>query len=414
MSNSDAHHIPATFSEARMSQPVTSKRAGLPQLILLLIGSCMPVLGAVLLSPVLPRMSEHFAATPGADVLVPMVLTVPALFIALGAPFAGAIADRFDRKRLLIVTMVGYSIFGTAPLYLDSLQAILGSRVLVGICEAAIMTCCTTLISDYWSGPRRVRYLGLQTLVATIAATAFFALGGLLGAGGWRVPFGVYAVAALAAIPMAVFLWQPATARHDERQPWPWRDLAVPSLVTIGGGIVFYTLIVQLSYVLNAAGVSDPASIGGITAVMSLATAIAAGLFTKVASRGPRVLLIAEFATSGLGLLLIFASGSVPVIVAGAVLTGAATGLLLPTLLTWAVNRLPFAQRGRGTGLWTGALFLGEFVSPLLVAALAAVTGGLAASLAVLGLASLIMAALVGTVLAVPTSPLNALPAEQP
>nr|BFE78309.1 hypothetical protein GCM10020093_009100 [Planobispora longispora] len=46
----------------------------------------MPVLGAVLLSPVLPRISEHFAATPGVDVLVPVILTIPALFIALGAP----------------------------------------------------------------------------------------------------------------------------------------------------------------------------------------------------------------------------------------------------------------------------------------------------------------------------------------
>ncbi|GGS94723.1 MFS transporter [Planobispora rosea] len=392
----------------------------------------MPVLGAVLLSPVLPRISEHFAATPGSDVLVPVILTVPALFIALGAPFAGAVADKFDRKRLLIAAMVGYAISGTAPLYLDSIQAILASRVLVGVCEAAIMTCCTTLIADYWSGPRRIRYLGLQTLVTTVAATAFFALGGLLGAGGWRTPFWLYAVAALAAIPMALLLWQPAAAHHGgphdggphdggphdggphhgDREPWPWRALAVPSLVTIGGGVVFYTLIVQLSYVLDGVGVSDPAVIGGVTALMSLATAVGAGLFARASGRGARVLLIAEFALSGLGLLLISATEAVPVIVAGAVLTGFATGLLLPTLLTWAVNRLPFAQRGRGTGLWTGALFLGEFLSPLLVSALAAVTGGLGLSLAVIGVASLVLAALVATVLTVPATPLNAAPAE--
>ncbi|MFB9724913.1 MFS transporter [Planobispora longispora] len=400
-----------------MSQPAIAKQAGPPQLVLLLIGSCMPVLGAVLLSPVLPRISEHFAATPGVDVLVPVILTIPALFIALGAPFAGAIADKFDRKRLLIVTMVGYAISGTAPLYLDSIQAILASRVLVGICEAAIMTCCTTLIADYWSGPRRIRYLGLQTLVTTVAATAFFALGGLLGADSWRTPFWLYAVAALAAIPMALLLWQPAAAHHGdphhgERRPWPWRTLAVPSLITVAGGVVFYTLIVQLSYVLDGAGVSDPAAIGGVTALMSLATAVGAGLFAKVSGRGARVLLVVEFAVSGLGLLLIFAAGAVPVIVAGAVLTGFSTGLLLPTLLTWAVNRLPFAQRGRGTGLWTGALFLGEFLSPLLVGGLTAATGGLGPALAVIGVASLVLAGLVVTVLTVPSAPLNAVPAE--
>ncbi|GII04364.1 hypothetical protein Pta02_63720 [Planobispora takensis] len=362
--------IPATSSEARMSQPATAKQAGAPQLVLLLIGSCMPVLGAVLLSPVLPRISEHFASTPGVDVLVPVILTIPALFVALGAPFAGAVADRFDRKRLLIVTMVGYAIAGTA--------------------------------------------------------TAFFALGGLLGADGWRTPFWLYAAAALAAIPMALLLRQPAAhqedahqqdarqeeARDGDRQPWPWRPLLVPSLVTVGGGVVFYTLIVQLAYVLDGVGISDPAVIGGVTALMSLATAVGAGLFAKISGRGARVLLIAEFALSGLGLLLIAATEAVPVIVAGAVLTGFATGLLLPTLLTWAVNRLPFAQRGRGTGLWTGALFLGEFLSPLLIGALAAVTGGLGPSLGVIGVASLVLAALVATVLTVPAAPLNTVPAE--
>jgi MFS family permease len=175
------------------------------------------------------QLNEHFAATPGADILVPVVLTIPALFVALGAPFAGAVADRFDRKRLLIGTMVAYSLFGTAPLYLDSLQAILASRVLVGVCEAAIMTCCTTLIADYWDRPRRVRYLGLQTLVTTIAATAFFAVGSLLGASGWCAPFWLYAAAVLVAIPMAVSLWQPAERRHEERQPWPWRQRCSPS-----------------------------------------------------------------------------------------------------------------------------------------------------------------------------------------
>ncbi|MFI6509467.1 MFS transporter [Streptosporangium sp. NPDC050855] len=395
-----------------MSPPLTLRRAGLPQLVLLLVGSCMPVLGAVLLSPVLPRMSRHFATTPGADVLVPVILTVPALFIALGAPFAGAVADRFDRKRLLIAGMVAYSVFGTAPLYLDSIQGILVSRMLVGVCEAAIMTCCTTLIADYWSGTRRVRYLGMQTLVTTIAATAFIVLGGLLGADDWRTPFWLYGAAAPAAIPMAFLLWQPDIAAREARRPWPWRALALPGLVTVGGGVVFYTLIVQLSYVLDGVGVTDTAVIGGITALMSLATAVGAGLFARVAFHGAKALLVVEFVLAGLGLLLIFATEAVPVIVAGAVLTGFATGLLLPTLVTWAVNRLPFAQRGRGTGLWTAALFLGQFLSPLIVGALIAATGGFGASLAVIGVASLVLAGLVATVLTVPTTPLNTASAE--
>jgi len=388
----------------------TGRRAAGPvQLLLLLAGSCMSVLGAVLIAPVLPQLSRAFADTPGADVLVPIVLTAPALLIGLTAPFAGVVVDRIDRKRLLLLAMLAYTVFGTAPLYLDSLGAILVSRVLVGLCEGAIMTCCTTLIGDYWSGARRARYLGLQTLVATLSATVFLALGGILGASGWRTPFWLYAVAAPLAIPMALKLWQPTSngkpSKHLVRLPW--RQLAAPCLVTLFGGVVFYALIVELSYVLTGVGVAATGTIGAISAIMSLATAAGAIAFSRLSGKTPRVLLPVEFGLSAAGLLLVFATVSPVVITVGAVFTGFGTGMLLPTLLTWAVNRLTFDQRGRGTGLWTGTLFLGEFVCPLALAAIGAGAGGLQGALAVLGIASALAGVLTAFLLRRNNQPLD-------
>ncbi|MDI6105808.1 MFS transporter [Actinoplanes sp. NEAU-A12] len=370
------------------------RQAGPAQLALLLAGSCLSVLGAVLIAPVLPQMTGHFAGVPGAATLVPIVLTVPALIIGLTAPFAGVIADAIDRKRVLIIAMAGYTVFGTAPLYLNSLGAIIGSRVLVGLCEAAIMTCCTTLIADYWSGPRRSRYLGLQTLLASVSATVFLGLGGALGSSGWRTPFWLYLVAALLAVPMALLIWQPArTATGVALPPVPWRRLRVPCLVTLAGGVIFYALIVELSFVLDEAGVTATATIGALSALMSLATAIAAGSFARLSGRTPRELLPVAFGLAAAGFLTIGAGGgSVPVITVGAVLTGAGTGLLLPVLLTWATNGLTFAERGRGTGLFTGTLFIGQFLSPMLIMGMAGVVGGLRPALGVLGVASAILA----------------------
>lgn len=395
-----------------------ARQAGPAQLALLLAGSCLSVLGAVLIAPVLPQMSDHFAAVPGVDVLVPVALTVPALMIGLAAPFAGMVVDAVDRKRLLIIAMLGYALAGTAPLYLPSLGSIIASRVLVGVCEAAIMTCCTTLIADYWSGARRSRYLGMQVLVATLSATVFLGLGGLLGTAGWRTPFWLYAVAALLAAPMARLLWQPArptrpttpaepAADGRSRMPGPWRQLLAPCLVTIVGGVVFYALIVQLPFVLDGLGVSSTATIGGISAVMSLATAAGSISFAHLSRFTPKSLLPAAFGLSAAGLAVVFAAGSVPLVTLGAVLTGAGTGLLLPVLLTWATNRLRFEQRGRGTGLWTGFLFVGQFTSPLLLAGVGVAAGGLQPALGVLGIVSALLAAV--TLLAIPrgAAPLN-------
>jgi MFS family permease len=382
------------------------RQAGRAQLAVLLAGSCMSVLGAVLIAPVLPQLTDHFADVPGVDILVPVVLTVPALVIGLTAPFAGVIVDVLDRKRLLIIAMVVYAVAGTAPLYLQSLGAIIGSRVVVGVCEAAIMTCCTTLIADYWSGPQRSRYLGLQTLVATLSATVFLALGGGLGSAGWRIPFWLYAAALLIAVPMTRLLWRPnrPTTEPGPRKlpPVPWRQLLVPCLVTLVGGVVFYALIVQLSFVLDDVGVTSTAAIGGISAVMSLATAAGAVAFSKLSRFTPKHLLPVAFGLAAAGLAVVGATRSVPVITVGAVLTGAGTGLLLPVLVTWSTNRLQFAQRGRGIGLWTGFLFVGQFISPVLLAGIGAGVGGLQPAIVVLAGCAAILAA--ATLLAVPRS----------
>src|SRR3712207_9087139 len=63
------------------------------------------------------------------------------------------------------------------------------SRVLLGLTEAAIMTCCTTLLADYFHGSQRERYFGLQVVFTTVAASLFFGRGGALAAQDWRAPF---------------------------------------------------------------------------------------------------------------------------------------------------------------------------------------------------------------------------------
>src|SRR5690349_5365829 len=150
--------------------------AGRRELAVLVSASCLPVLGAVLIAPVLPKLRDAFAGTSGVEALSQITLSIPALFVGLLALVAGRIADAVGRRRLLVVTLVVYAVFGTMPLYLSSLPLIVASRAGVGVAEAAIMTCCTTLLADYFVGERRNRAFGLQTIVTTLAATAFFGL----------------------------------------------------------------------------------------------------------------------------------------------------------------------------------------------------------------------------------------------
>ncbi|OAH12261.1 MFS transporter [Streptomyces jeddahensis] len=410
---------PAAVDDAAASPVAVSRPVHLLRVTLLMAGSCLPILGAVLIAPVLPKMQDHFASVPGAKALVPLALTVPALSLALLAPFAGMIVDRLGRKRLLVVATVLYAVFGTAPLWLDSLGAIIASRALVGVTEAAIMTCCTTLIGDYYSGHRRVKYLALQTMCASASATVFFVLGGAVGAAGWRVPFWIYAVSLALAPLMATALPTLAVraAAHDAsdeapdeaetraegdtrpegqtRRPFPWRQLAGICALTFFGAMVFYTVPVEMSYLLDDLGVENTGVIGLATAIASAATVAGAIAFARL-KRSPDPMLPAVFAVCAVGFGVMFLAdlmGDAPLLVIGAVVNCVGTGMLLPALLTSAMSRLAFEDRGRGTGLWTAAFFGGEFVCPLVLLAVEPAVGSLAGAVGVLGLAAALVAA---------------------
>jgi MFS family permease len=388
---------PPSTGEDIARDPATGRPAGPVQASVLLLSSCLSVLGAVLLAPVLPRIEDAFAGTPGVHALTPIVLTAPALVIGLTAMIAGRIVDRLGRKRLLVWALLVYAVVGTAPLWLASLPLILFSRVLVGLTEAAIMTCCTTLLADYFHGPQRARYFGLQTVYTTVAATVFFGLGGVLGAQSWRTPFWLYALSLPLAALAERFVWQPGSsgARSGALPSLPWRRLAPPIAVTLVGGLVFYALIVELSFALDDLGVKSTARIGAISAIASLATAVGGWSFTRLARRDPAVTIPAAFTLSGIGLVALGLAGSVPVAVLAAVVTGFGNGLLLPAMLTWALGALTFEQRGRATGAWTSALFIGQFVGPLIILGLSAVAGGLSWALVVIGVSALVTALVV-------------------
>jgi MFS family permease len=380
--------------------PTTGRPAGRAQALVLLLSSCLAVLGAVLLAPVLPRIQDAFADTPGVEALTPIVLTAPALVIGLTAMIAGRIVDRVGRKRLLVSALVVYAFVGTAPLWLPSLQLIVASRVLLGLTEAAIMTCCTTLLADYFHGSQREKYFGLQVVFTTVAATIFFGVGGALGAADWRAPFWLYVVSLPLAVAAAKLIWQPApraqaAARAEKLPALPWRQLGAPVGVSLLGGLIFYVLIVQLSFKLDSIGVESTAVIGAASAVASLGTAVGGFLFGRLAKLGPAVLVPLAFALSGIGILGLGLASAVPAVIAFGVLTGFGNGLLLPSLLTWALSSLGFEQRGRGTGVWTSAFFIGQFVCPLVVLALTGAIGDLGSALAVLGVVSLAAAAAV-------------------
>jgi MFS family permease len=345
------------------------RSAGLPQSVLLLLGSCLPVLGAVLLAPVLPRMQAHFADTPGATVLVPVALTLPALVVAVIAPFAGMIVDRVGRKPLLLMAMLLYTVCGTLPLWLNSLQAIVISRAGIGLAEAGIMTCCTALMGDYYQGGRRERLFALQMVATSLSAAVFMGVGGYLGQDSWRTPFTLYAVGLVFLPLMGVWLWEPVPQNVSGagRAPMPWKGLRPLLGLALLAGLSLFIVPVQAGYLLNLLGVEAPRQIGMTMGGNQLGVLLGALSFRLIGSARPARLLLLAFALAGTGGLLMAAAGSHRTLSLAVFINGLGIGLMLPTLITRIMALVDFNQRGRASGYFTAAIFAGEFISPLVV-----------------------------------------------
>ena len=176
------------------TEPTSSaaRTAGLPQALTLMVVSTMPTMALAALVPVLPAFFQHFAAVPNKETLVPMILTVPSLCVALFSAPIGAAADRWGRRPVLLLALLAFAVCGVLPMLFDDLHAIIATRVVVGVAEAAVLTVGNALLGDYFVGSERQKWLGLQMSIGPFVGTGYLLAGGALGSWLWKGPFLIY------------------------------------------------------------------------------------------------------------------------------------------------------------------------------------------------------------------------------
>ena len=105
------------------------KMYGLKLTILFL--SMLTMMAAAIIAPSLPDIALEFKQFPQVELLSKLILSIPALMIAMIAPFVGRYIDRFGRLKLLYVGLVIYAVSGTSAYVLNNLYLILLSRMLI-------------------------------------------------------------------------------------------------------------------------------------------------------------------------------------------------------------------------------------------------------------------------------------------
>ncbi len=368
-----------TASIHRSRSSVGQPEPRLIHAIILLVTCSLTVLVTAVLGPSLPVMQAHFAEVPGVDFLVPLTMTAPMLTMAAISIFAGELADRIGRKPMLVGAAVLYAVVGTAPLYLDSLNAIIASRLALGVFEGVLMTVSTAMIGDYYTGARRERLMSLQTTVASSSAFVLNTVGGMVAEHGWRAPYMIFGISLLLAPLMAIYLWEPKTraSMSVEEVVADNRSFSVGLLVficslTVLLGIMFLTVPVHFGYLFGALGLNSPSQIGLAYGINSLGVISGTLLFGWVlATRLKVAYQLALGATIvGLGFVLMQHAWDYNGLAIAGFVNGLGAGIVLPTMVTWNVRVLPMSRRGMGVGAFQSCFTLGLFLNPLIIVGL--------------------------------------------
>jgi MFS family permease len=181
-------------------------------------------------------------------------LLTSVLLLAYGAlqPFAGYLGDRFSRSRVIILSMIAWSVTTFLTAYARTFEELLVMRTLMGVSEALYMPAAFALITDYHRGPTRSLAMGIH-MTGTYVGCSLAGLGGWLAElRSWNYAFGVVGLAGIAFSVLLLFTLRDAPREGDReiageatRSP-PGFGIALASLFSRGSFIlvlVFFGLI---------------------------------------------------------------------------------------------------------------------------------------------------------------------------
>jgi len=370
-----------------------------PQGFTMIVAGFLPVFAIIAMFPVVASIIGHFKDVPDAAIRVPAMVTAPGYAIAVLAPFAGLFVDRFGRRRLLLICTFFYGIVGVAPFFIESLDAIFASRILLGVCEAGILTIVNTLIADYWDDSGRRNWLMLQGLVGPLFQGGVFILVAAVAATRWNGGFLVYAIAIPIFVAMYAWIFEPehatqsaAVEQAGTSEPFPMSAAFAVGSLTLFASVIYYVFIVNGSIVWGEIGVRDPMAVSKATFVPAFFI-MAGSLLFRLVSRYSNSVQLGTFLTLfGIGLGGIGLARSVTEMQAALIIQQTAAGMAVPALIAWAQTKFSFAHRGRGMGVWTSTFFLGQAISPIIVGKIAVATGSMQGAFVTTGAVALAFA----------------------
>jgi len=192
-------------------------------LAFILVTILLDMVGLGIILPVLPELLEELTGGSVAEAAVigGYLVFAYALMQFLFGPVLGNLSDRFGRRPVLLISLVGltldYLLMGFAPI----IAFLFIGRILSGISGAAVATA-TAYIADITPQEKRAQRFGLIGAAFGLGFIIGPVIGGLLGELGPRWPFYAAAFLAFANFLLGLFVL-PESLDISKRRKFDWK-----------------------------------------------------------------------------------------------------------------------------------------------------------------------------------------------
>lgn len=202
----------------------------------------------------LPEIGRDFGVSSAA---AGWVINAFALGAAGPLLVSGRTADRFGRRRMLLIGVVTFCVGTTAAALAPTFLVLVAARVVQGLATSLFMTASLSAVSTAYSGDRRAWAIGMWSAIGSTAAAAAPVVGGLVVDGfGWRWFFALNVPLLVVA---AWMIWRDVPETFGDRRPI---DVTGAVLVTVAVTLVVYGFQEAGTYGWGDAQVSGPMGLG--------------------------------------------------------------------------------------------------------------------------------------------------------
>ena len=330
--------------------------------------SLLTVMAGAAIAPALGIIKAHFASAP--DLLLQLIVSMPALLIIVTNGFFLPISRRLRTRAIATTGLLLYVVAGAGCFVVDDICTLLAMRALLGVSVGLIMPLSTGLLAYYFPPERQARLMGLSAAMNQMGGVVATLLAGLLATVEWNYAFLVYLMG-LIAVAM-VWLWLPDEqlgSANKRGVPFHARQLLKFHPSVIGMLLLMMVFFIFPTNFAIIARQQTTLSTEMITMVMVGLDVVAffVGLaFGRLMHtfRQPIKYFAPVFFILGYACFLV---PTVAMMVAGAAAIGIANGVGVPYL-----NTIASIKGGKNSAttvmpLLSAALYLGQFVSPLIV-----------------------------------------------